>query len=198
MKKINFLNSKFIGAYTDISEIPDFKLPEFMILGRSNVGKSSLINALTRKQIAKTSSTPGKTETINVYLIDDAFVIYDLPGYGYAKIKNKRAGFSEFIDDFIKSKGNQLKSFLLLIDSRHPLSPDDASMIDYLRHLQSPLSIIYTKVDKLNTSELKNCIISNSNQIKAIYIKAFEILPFSSKMAQHCKNLEKLMETWAK
>lgn len=196
--KINFLKAFFQGAYTDPAKIPTTDLAEFMILGRSNVGKSSLINALTRKQIAKTSATPGKTETINVFTIDDKICIYDLPGYGFAKHKSVRAGFSEFIDEFIENKSQDLKAFLLLIDSRHDLSPDDQNMLDYLNKINCPLVVIFTKVDKLNSTELKNNIVSLSQQVKVSYLNPFTILAFSSKIAQHCKNLEKMMELWAK
>lgn len=198
MKKINYLNSNFIGAFTESAKIPVTKLPEFIILGRSNVGKSSLINALTRKQIAKTSSTPGKTETINVYTLDNALVMYDLPGYGFAKFKDKRAAFTTFIDQFIQDKSPSLKAFLLLIDSRHDLSDDDIAMIDYLKSLKAPLAVIFTKIDKLNATELKKNIETLSNQIKQVFINPFAILPFSSKIAERCKTLEKMMELWAK
>jgi len=197
MAKFNFSNAKFVGAFTDPKKIENFGHSEFIILGRSNVGKSSLINSLTRKPVAKTSSMPGKTETINHYVIDDLISLYDLPGYGFAKFKAKRLGWAEFIDEFIKEKGSSLKAFLLLIDSRHDISPEDEEMIGYLKRFKSPLVVIFTKVDKLNKSELKKHIETLSDQIKQIYINDFFILPFSTKIPEHCKNLEKMMSIWA-
>jgi GTP-binding protein len=198
MTKINFSNAKFLGAYVDKEAIMHLDHAEFILMGRSNVGKSSLINSLTRKQIAKTSSTPGKTETINHYEIDDKISIFDLPGYGFAKFKSKRLAWSDFIDQFIEENGSKLRAFLLLIDSRHDLSEEDVVMIDYLKKFSSPLVVIFTKVDKLKSFELKKNIESLSEQIKQVYINHFVILPFSTKLSEYCKNLEKMMGIWAK
>lgn len=198
MSKINFAQTIFAGAFVDPSQIQNSLKSEFLILGRSNVGKSSLINALTKKTVAKTSSVPGKTETINHYIIDQKISLYDLPGYGFAKFKSKRLGFSDFIDKFIQKKGNDLKAFLLLVDSRHNLSEDDAAMIDYLKQYRSPLVIVFTKIDKLNHNEQKQNIEVLSQQIKSIYRNDFVIFPFSTKIATYCKQLEKMMEIWAK
>ena len=198
MAKINFSNAQFLGAFVNVDEIKDLPLAEFMILGRSNVGKSSLINALTKKPIAKTSSIPGKTETINHYLIDNTISLFDLPGYGFAKFKTKRMSWSDFIDKFIVKKGDTLKAFLVLIDSRHDLSEDDIALFDYLNNFKSPVVVIFTKVDKLKAHELKKNIEVLSFQIKECFKNPFVILPFSSKIAAHCKNLENMMGLWAK
>lgn len=125
MSRINFLNAKFLGAFVELPDIPKLDLAEFILMGRSNVGKSSLINALTRKPLAKTSSTPGKTETINLYSVDECIALFDLPGYGFAKFKSKRLSWSLFIDNFIEERGDNLKAFLLLMDVRHDLSEED-------------------------------------------------------------------------
>jgi GTP-binding protein len=198
MTKIVFSKAAFIGAFTDPKAIQDYQHAEFIILGRSNVGKSSLINSLTRKPIAKTSSVPGKTETINHYVIDDQISLYDLPGYGFAKFKAKRLGWSDFIDNFITTKSSQLKAFLLLLDIRHDISEEDVAMIEYLRSFDTQLIIIFTKVDKLSTAELRRNIEVLSAQVKEVYTKSFVIFPFSTKIALHCKNLEKMMGIWAK
>jgi GTP-binding protein len=198
MPKINFSKAQFLGAFVNIQEINELNLPEFIIMGRSNVGKSSLINALTRKKIAKTSSTPGKTETINQYLIDDAFSLYDLPGYGFAKFREKRLLWGNFIDKFIEQKGNKLKAFLVLIDSRHDISQEDVAMLEFLQNFSSPLAIVLTKVDKLKTDELKKNTEIISHQIKQCFNNPFVILPFSSKIPSHCKHLEKMIELWVK
>lgn len=198
MAKINFSNAEFLGAFIQIEDIQDLNLPEFIIMGRSNVGKSTLINALTRKKIAKTSSTPGKTETINHYLIDHLFSLYDLPGYGFAKFREKRLLWGQFIDQFIAQKGNRLKAFLILIDCRHDLSQEDIAMFKFLENFSSPVAIILTKVDKLKTNELKKNTEIISHQIKHVFNNPFVILPFSSKIPTHCKHLEKMIELWVK
>lgn len=198
MPKINFSNAQFLGAFVNIQEIKDLKLPEFIIMGRSNVGKSSLINALTRKKIAKTSSTPGKTETINHYTVDNIFSLYDLPGYGFAKFRDKRLLWGEFIDKFITLKGNSLKAFLILIDCRHDISQEDIEMLEYLQSFNSPVAVILTKVDKLKIDELKKNTEIISHQIKQCFNNPFVILPFSSKIPSHCKHLEKMIELWVK
>lgn len=198
MGKINFSQAQFLGAFVKISEIQELKLPEFIIMGRSNVGKSTLINALTRKKIAKTSSTPGKTETINHYMVDNAFSLYDLPGYGFAKFRDKRLLWGEFIDQFITQKGHHLKAFLILIDCRHDISEEDVEMLQFLQNFSSPVAVILTKVDKLKTDELKKNTEIISSQIKQCFNNPFVILPFSSKIASHCKHLEKMIELWVK
>lgn len=198
MSKINFSNIQFLGSFVKSTDVPAIKCPEFIIMGRSNVGKSTLINALTRKKIAKTSSTPGKTETINHYFIDEKISLYDLPGYGFAKFRDKRAVWGEFIDEFIQSKGNQLKAFLVLIDSRHDISPEDEAMFQFLRSFKAPVAVILTKVDKLKPDELKKNTEIISHQINECFQNPFVVLPFSSKIASHCKHLEKMMEIWVK
>ena len=198
MAKINFSNASFKGAFVNIKQIPvDGSSSSFVIIGRSNVGKSSLINALTRKQIAKTSSTPGKTETINFYAIDQKISLFDLPGYGYAKYKDKRHGWGEFIDEFLRTYCDQFSAILLLIDIRHDLSEEDSDMLKYLETYNCPLAVIFTKTDKLNVTEQKRNVETLCEQIKTAYGKSFEILPFSTKTPACCKQLEKKMEIWA-
>lgn len=198
MAKINFLKTAFLGAFVKLDDITNPPFAEFMLLGRSNVGKSSLINALTRKAVAKTSSTPGKTETINHYTIDEQISLFDLPGYGYAKFKTKRVGWSEFIDAFIEKKGNQLKAFLVLIDVRHALSEEDKTLLQYLNRFSSPLVIIFTKIDKLNSSELKRHTETLAKEIEAHYTGPLEYFNFSIKLPLTCKQLEHKIGIWAK
>ncbi len=198
MAKINFSHASFKGAFVDPEALnKTHASAEFIILGRSNVGKSSLINALTKKQIAKTSSTPGKTETINHFMIDELISLYDLPGYGFAKFKTKRLGWADFIDQFIETKGAHLKGFLLLIDIRHPLSEEDKVMLGYLHKFPSPLHVIFTKIDKLNQTDLKKQLEFLQGQIQELYVNPFTILTFSTKLPLSCKNLEKMIGIWA-
>ena len=135
------------------SQYPNTNKPEFLLVGRSNVGKSSFINALIgRKNYARTSSKPGKTQTLNFYLINNEFYIIDVPGYGYANVskeKNRKMGL--MIEEYIKSRGN-LSHVFLLIDYRHKPSDDDVLMYDYLKYYNLDTTIIATKYDKVGAS----------------------------------------------
>lgn len=128
---------------------------EFVFLGRSNVGKSSFINAIARrKSLAYTSSKPGKTQTLNFYLIDDAFYMVDVPGYGYASRSIKdRMYFGEMIEEYLLANPN-LRMAFLLVDSRHEPSEDDKLMYKYLKYMHSPVTVIATKMDKVGKTHL--------------------------------------------
>lgn len=134
---------------------PDLDRPCFIFMGRSNVGKSSLINALTnKKKLAYTSSKPGKTLTLNFYNINDSMYFVDVPGYGYAaKSTLDRLAFGKMIEDFLQ-KCPTLKTCFLVIDSRHDPTEDDILMYNYLNHYGMNVVIIATKIDKLNRTEL--------------------------------------------
>ena len=135
------------------SQYPETNKPEFLLVGRSNVGKSSFINALIgRKNFARTSSKPGKTQTLNFYLINDEFYLIDVPGYGYANVSkeiNKKMGL--MIEEYIKSRGN-LSHVFLLIDYRHKPTEDDVLMYNYLKYYNLDTTIIATKYDKVGAS----------------------------------------------
>ncbi len=133
---------------------PQALYPEFCIMGRSNVGKSSFINALlNRKKLAYTSQNPGKTQTINFYLVNDAFYIVDVPGYGYAKVsKKKREAFGKMIETYLTQR-ETLKHVFLLIDSRHEPAKDDLLMVEFLQYVRVPFTIIATKADKLSKNQ---------------------------------------------
>ena len=133
------------------SQYPTDKKPEFLLVGRSNVGKSSFINTLTnRKSLARISAIPGKTQTLNFYLINEDFYLVDVPGYGFAKVskvlKNK---FGLIIEDYLKERDN-LKMVFMLIDFRHKPTNDDVLMYNYLKYYQIPVTIIATKSDKVS------------------------------------------------
>ena len=132
------------------SQYPTDNKPEFLLVGRSNVGKSSFINTiLNRKNIARTSDTPGKTQTINFYLVNDAFYLVDAPGYGYAKIgKQKQMKFGRMMEDYLKERPN-LKQVFMLVDFRHKPTSDDIMMYNFLKYYKLPVTIIATKSDKL-------------------------------------------------
>jgi len=147
--------AEFVISNTDIKKCPEHNLPEYAFIGRSNVGKSSLINMLTeRKALAKISSTPGKTQLINHFLINDAWYLVDLPGYGYAKVsKSERKKFDKFIWDYIL-KRKQLTNLFILIDSRHEPMKIDLEFIKKVGENEIPLSLVFTKTDKLSSSKL--------------------------------------------
>ncbi|MCI2107444.1 MAG: ribosome biogenesis GTP-binding protein YihA/YsxC [Bacteroidales bacterium] len=149
-------DASFAGSSTRISQKPALRLPEFAFIGRSNVGKSSLINMLCgNKKLAKTSSTPGKTRLVNHFRIDNKWYLVDLPGYGFAKISQKeRQELTNIIDDFIL-KSEELMLLFVLIDSRHDMVKNDIDFITRLGQMQVPFSIIFTKADKMGPNALK-------------------------------------------
>ncbi|MCH1627624.1 ribosome biogenesis GTP-binding protein YihA/YsxC [Fredinandcohnia quinoae] len=131
-------------------QYPDVELPEFALAGRSNVGKSSFINKMiNRKSLARTSSKPGKTQTLNFYLINELLHFVDVPGYGYAKVsKTERAAWGKMIETYL-TKREQLKAVVQIVDLRHPPSKDDILMYDFVKHYDIPVIIIATKADKI-------------------------------------------------
>ena len=151
------------------SQYPTDIKPEFLLVGRSNVGKSTFINAIiNRKNYARTSATPGKTETLNFYKVNDEFYLVDAPGYGFAKVRNSlKKKFGLIIENYLKSRDN-LQMVFLLIDFRHKPTEDDILMYNYLKYYNIPVTIICTKVDKVS----KNSIEKNKNIIaKELNIK---------------------------
>ncbi|WHX99509.1 ribosome biogenesis GTP-binding protein YihA/YsxC [Neobacillus sp. DY30] len=131
-------------------QYPETDLPEFALAGRSNVGKSSFINKmLNRKGLARISSKPGKTQTLNFYLINEILHFVDVPGYGYAKVsKTERAAWGRMIETYFTSR-EQLRAAVLIVDLRHPPTQDDVMMYDFLKHYDIPCVIIATKADKI-------------------------------------------------
>jgi GTP-binding protein len=148
-------SATFISSYADITKCPAPDKPEFAFIGRSNVGKSSLINALTQqKKLAKTSVKPGKTQTINHFLINEAWYLVDLPGYGYASVsKSTREGFGRMIEEYVAKREN-ISCLFVLIDSRLEPQKIDLSFINWAGGKGVPLGIIFTKADKLNKNDL--------------------------------------------
>lgn len=152
-----FDKCEYIISAVSRKQYPNYNsLPEFVFLGRSNVGKSSFINALSnRKMLARTSGKPGKTQTINFFLIDDKFYFVDVPGYGYAsRSRESRLNYGGYIEEYLIDNPN-LKIVFLLIDTKVGPTNDDILMINYLRHLQLNIVIIATKADKVGTTVLQ-------------------------------------------
>lgn len=189
MKRINFNNVKLQISAGRPEQFPASASPVVAFSGRSNVGKSTLINKfLGRKSLARVSSTPGKTVTVNFYDLDGALLLADLPGYGYAKrTPAERAALSRITDAFFTNNKqiNRLKLVLQLIDSRVGINADDATMLDYLNSMQIPYCVVMTKTDKLNKTELEasyNDIASSPFLAEAaeIFGKDIEIVRFSA------------------
>ena len=136
------------------SQYPDDGLPEFIMLGRSNVGKSSFLNALVnRKNLARISAKPGKTSTINFFNVDDKMYLVDVPGYGYADTsKEEVRKFGLMVEEYLE-KREELKRVFLLVDFRHTPTNDDKMMYDYLKYYQIPVTVVATKVDKVSSRE---------------------------------------------
>lgn len=152
IKKAEYFKSVF-----DLKELPQDNFPQIAFAGRSNVGKSSLINTLTnQKNLAKISKTPGKTKALNFFQINGKFYFVDLPGYGYAKVsKVTKGNWGELIENFLKSSPN-LKGLIQILDCRHSPSEDDWEMLEFLEFINLKYLVVLTKSDKLSSSELHN------------------------------------------
>ncbi len=164
-----FAKAEFITSAATNSQYPSVvdeggnPLPELAVVGRSNVGKSSLINHLTQnKKLARVSSTPGKTQLINFFNLDEELILVDLPGYGFAKVpKTIRDDWSALIQNYLENR-NELKLILLLCDARHPPTKDDLLFVQWAKHYQKPLILLFTKTDKLNKNALASSCAKNS------------------------------------
>lgn len=147
-------SSEFITSAVQNSQLPQGDQAEFLFCGRSNVGKSSFINMLcNRKSLARTSATPGKTQTLNVYEINNDFFFIDVPGYGYARVnKSLKESFGKMIEEYVTKREN-LKMTFLLVDFRHKPSEDDVLMYEFLKYYNRRVTVIATKSDKVKNSE---------------------------------------------
>lgn len=166
--------ARFVISNSDVAKCPTDNLHEYAFIGRSNVGKSSLINMLTnRKDLAKTSATPGKTLLINHFLVNDSWYIVDLPGYGFAR-RNKegRAEISRIIKSYILNR-KQMTNLFLLIDSRHSPQKIDLEFMEWLGENEVPFSIVFTKLDKLTSSAAKKAI----ENYLSVLLEQWEALP---------------------
>ena len=172
-------SAKFIVSNQSIEKCPKLNIPEYAFIGRSNVGKSSLINMLTNnKKLAKTSSTPGKTRLINHFLIDDTWHLVDLPGYGYAKAsKSEKKEFQKLISDYFKIRKQLILAFVL-IDSRHEAQKIDIEFMKWLTTNDIAFAIIFTKIDKLKQDGNPNSgIESKIKKYKEIILESWQFLP---------------------
>ncbi len=170
MAIVNFKNAKFVTSALDLSSRPKTNkiYPEVVFVGKSNVGKSSLINALTGQKIAFSSKKAGKTQLLNYFLVDDSFYLVDAPGWGFTAYGSKLdTTFAEMMEPYFESNPN-LKAVFLLIDGRRGLSSDDKAMLDYLNDIKMPTILVYTKADTLKQQD-KHRIKLEAEGLKATY-----------------------------
>ena len=171
-------SASFVTSLAKYSEAPPISLPQLAVVGKSNVGKSSLINALcNRKKLCKISGTPGKTRLINVFLINEAFHLIDLPGYGFAKVdKKEKERWGQMMDRYFQDS-THLVHVLQLVDIRHDPTADDEVMGNYFREMGIPFTVVATKADKISRG-------ARSKQLapicRALLVQPWEVLPFSS------------------
>lgn len=190
---MNFNNANFEKAFGTFEQLDASSLPEICFSGRSNVGKSSLINKiLNRKSIARVSSKPGKTVTINFYRVDNIRLV-DLPGYGYAKVPfSERTRWSDLMEGYFGS-GRNIKRVFQLIDMRHPATEFDISMLEFLSHYEIPYTVVLTKADKLNKTETEERLKLIREEL-GILGKDIEIIPFSAQKNYGVEQLREVIE----
>ena len=181
-------NTEFVISAVGPKQYPGDNLPEIALAGRSNVGKSSLINKfINRKNLARTSSKPGKTQTLNYYRINnDLFYFVDLPGYGFAQEK-----WSRVIDDYL-TKRETLTGVIQLVDLRHPPSKDDIAMYDWLMHMHHDVLVVATKCDKISKGQWQKHVKQVREGLKAD--KSQQILVFSAETGQGLEELHQWVE----
>lgn len=176
-------------------QYPADNLPEFALAGRSNVGKSSFINKMVnRKSLARTSSKPGKTQTLNFYNIEDTLYFVDVPGYGFAKVsKKEREKWGEMIETYLRNR-KQLRGVLLIIDLRHPPTADDCMMYEFLKYYEIPTLVIATKADKISRGnwEKHKKIVKEKLQLDP----KDEIVIFSAETGKGKEEAWKIIEAW--
>jgi GTP-binding protein len=187
---MNIKSAQFYKAITQTSPLPEEIAPLFVFMGRSNVGKSSFINAITeKKDLCRSGSKPGVTQKVNLFLINQNIYFADLPGYGYAKLsKGERKQLEALIFWFLENQKFEFTQLFLLIDSRLGPTEQDKEMIKYLLDRKFPLTLILSKTDKLN----KNQKLSQLNKVKTLY-PGITIIPFSTKEKEGTKEVHKAL-----
>ena len=181
---MNQLKANFVVSAGNLSQCPDFKLPEFPLIGRSNVGKSSFINAITNnKKLAKTSNTPGKTRLINFFNFSDNFIIADLPGYGYAKVsKEAQEKWQKNLEEYLL-KRKEIKSLIQFIDARHEIQKNDIQMREWVSAYNLPIFTIVTKIDYISRGQHNKILQNVKKQFGG------DVLLFSSVDKFYCENI---------
>jgi GTP-binding protein len=177
---MKIISAEFVNSVTDLNQLPTAHLPEIVFIGRSNVGKSSLINKLCNKaKLAKTSSIPGRTRQLNYYLINEEYYFVDLPGYGYAKVPEQiKTGWRKLVEEYISTRKN-IKIVFELMDSRHDPTYLDQLMINWLEYYEIDYAVVLTKSDKISSNKMErqiyrtSKIVHNDNLCK-------DYIPFSA------------------
>ncbi|MBQ1217591.1 MAG: YihA family ribosome biogenesis GTP-binding protein [Clostridia bacterium] len=185
---MNFNNAEFVTSYFDGKKIDRPRNPEIVLVGRSNVGKSSLINKLlNRKSLARVSSVPGKTISVNYYSVDGKFDLVDLPGYGFAKRpKSEQAAWGKLTDGYFSADRDR-RLILMLVDLRHPPSKDDEVMFDWLMQSETLFTVVETNADKLSKTEAKK----NADALSERF--GITVIPFSALNGQGCEELRQII-----
>ncbi len=191
---MNYNKVRFEAAFGTLKQIPESDLPEIVFAGRSNVGKSSMLNRLfNRKNLARVSSVPGKTITINFFRVEDVRIV-DLPGYGYAKVaKGEKRRWAEMMEGYFQSPRN-IKTVVQLVDMRHKPSEDDYVMMRFLRESGIPFVVAATKSDKLNKTQYNERKIALREELSE-FGEDLIIIPFSSEKGEGTEELKKYIES---
>ena len=193
---MNFNNAQFEMAFAKANQLPESNLPEICFSGRSNVGKSSLINkVLGRKSMARVSSKPGKTITVNFYKVDNVRLV-DLPGYGYAKVAfSEKERWADLMEGYFSTNRN-IPMVFQLVDMRHPVTEFDISMLEFLSTYNIPYTIILTKSDKLNKTERENRLKNVINELGE-FGKNVSIIPFSAQNGEGVESIRGIIESYS-
>ncbi|MEE8577283.1 MAG: ribosome biogenesis GTP-binding protein YihA/YsxC [candidate division Zixibacteria bacterium] len=188
MARSTAFQAGFVGSFFDYAQLPKKRLPQVALAGRSNVGKSSLLNQMVgHKGLAKVSQTPGKTRSLNFYLVNEQFHMVDLPGYGYAKVAlSVKSGFTKLMEEYL-SKTELLAGLVLLLDCRRDPTPDDMSLLKQLSERKTPALLVATKTDKLNRDQLRRKVKAFEEQL------GLSVLPFSVKSGVGKKDLVRVV-----
>lgn len=191
---MKIISAEFVNSVTDLSQLPAAHLPEIVFIGRSNVGKSSLINKLCSKsKLAKTSSIPGRTRLLNYYLVNEEFYFVDLPGYGYAKVPEQiKTGWRKLVEDYISTRKN-IKIVFELMDSRHDPTYLDQLMINWLEYYEIDYAIVLTKSDKISANKMERQIYRTSKIVHSEEL-CKDYIPFSAINGEGKNAVMKLIE----
>ena len=191
-RSMNYVNAQFVKSATRFAHYPEGNLADVAFAGRSNVGKSSLINTLLgRKRLARTSNTPGRTQHINFFIVDEAFYFVDLPGYGFAKVPLAvKKQWGPMVDEYLQGR-KSLRLVILILDIRRDISPEDRTLMEWLSHYQIPHLFLFTKVDKLS----KNALANRRRELGAqLNTSPEELFLFSSKTGRGREDLWKVIK----
>ncbi|MDD7344698.1 MAG: ribosome biogenesis GTP-binding protein YihA/YsxC [Ruminococcus sp.] len=191
---MDYSKAQFERAYGTFEQLPASTMPEIVFSGRSNVGKSSLINKVfNRKNLARVSSVPGKTITINFYSCGNEAKIVDLPGYGYAKVaKSEKTRWANMMEQYFNS-GRDIKLVVQLVDMRHPATADDIMMMEFLEHAGIDYIVVMTKSDKLNKGEYKSRVEKSRQELS--FVDPENIIPFSSQTGENVDKIKAIIES---